>query len=80
MSSILPIKYSHVAPNWFPWQPQQLMTSLVATILDFQILKLFLYSNLNSENSKKTTFSDWNLQNFKIHCKVISIQAKIVAF
>ena len=47
-----------------------IMTSLVAAILDFQI---FLYSNLNTENSEKTTFSDWNQQNCKIHFKVISI-------
>ena len=46
------------------------MMSLVAAILDFQI---FSYLNLNTENSEKTTFSDWNLQNCKIHCKVVSI-------
>ena len=50
-----------------------LMTSLVAAILDFQIFKIFSYSNLNTENSEKTTFSDWNLQNCKNHCKFISI-------
>ena len=49
-----------------------IMMSLVATILDFQIFKYFSYSNLNTENSEKTTFSDWNLQNCKIHCKFIS--------
>ena len=53
------------------------MTSLAAAILDFQS---FLNSNLNTENSVKITFSDWNLQNCKIHCKIISILAKIVAF
>ena len=53
------------------------MTSLAAAILDFQI---FSNSNVNTEISVKTTFSDWNLQNCKIHCKVISIQAKIVTF
>ena len=50
-----------------------IMTSLATAILDYQIFKYFLYSNLNPENSEKTTFSDWNLQNCKIHCKVISI-------
>ena len=50
-----------------------IMTSLVAAILDFQIFNFFSYSSLNTENSKKKTFSDWNLQNYKIHCKVISI-------
>ena len=35
-----------------------IMTSLVAAILDFQIFKLFSYSNLNTENSEKTTFND----------------------
>ena len=50
-----------------------IMTSLVAGILDFQSFNFFSYSNLNAENSEKTTFSDWSLQNCKIHCKVISI-------
>ena len=40
-----------------------IMTSLLAAILDFQILNLFSYSDLNTENSEKTTFSDWNQQN-----------------
>ena len=35
-----------------------IITSLVAAILDFQIFKLFSYLNLNTENSEKTTFSD----------------------
>ena len=46
-----------------------IMTLLVAAILDFQIFKIFSNSNLNTENSEKTTFSDWNLQN----CKIVSI-------
>ena len=50
-----------------------IMTSLVAAILDFKIFNILPYSNLNTENSEKTTFSDWNLQNYKIHCKIISI-------
>ena len=52
-----------------------IMTSLVtwAAILDFQIFQYFSYSYSNAESSEKTTFSDWNLQNCKIHCKVISI-------
>ena len=50
-----------------------IMTSPVAANLDFQIFKLYSYSNLNTENSEKTTSRDWNLQNCKIHCKVISI-------
>ena len=50
-----------------------IMTSLAAAFLDFQIFKIFSNSNFNTENSEKTTFSDWNLQNCKIHCKIISI-------
>ena len=57
-----------------------IMTSLAAATLDFQIFKIFSNSNLKTENSEKTMFSDWNLQNFKIHCKINSIYAKIVAF
>ena len=39
-----------------------IMTSLVAgAILAFQIFNVFSYSNLNTENSEKTTLSDWNL-------------------
>ena len=44
-----------------------------AAILDFQIFKIFPNSNLNTENSEKTTFSDCDLENCKIHCKIISI-------
>ena len=50
-----------------------IMTSLVAAILDFQIFKYFSYSKLNTGNSENTTFSDWNPQNYKIYCKIISI-------
>ena len=35
-----------------------IVTSLVAAILDFQIFKFWSYSYLNTENSDKTTFSD----------------------
>ena len=35
-----------------------IMTSLAAAILDFQIFNFFSNSNLNTENSEKTTFSD----------------------
>ena len=56
------------------------MTSLAAAILDFQILKFLSYSNLNTGTSEKTTFSDWNLQNCKVRCKVISSYARIVVF
>ena len=30
--------------------------------------------NSNTENSGRTAFNDWNLQNCKNHCKVVSIQ------
>ena len=50
-----------------------IITSLVAAILDLQIFKFLSYLNLNAKNSEKTTFGDWNLQNNKIHCKIISI-------
>ena len=50
-----------------------IMMSLVAAILDFQIFKIFLYPNLNTENSEKTTFSNWNLQNYEINCKIVNI-------
>ena len=39
----------------------------------FKFSNFFSFSNLNTENSQKTIFSDWNLQNFKIYCKIISI-------
>ena len=39
-----------------------IMTSLAASILDFQIFNFFSKSNLNTENSETTPFSDWNLQ------------------
>ena len=35
-----------------------IITSLAAAILDFQIFKIFSNSNLNTENSEKTTLSD----------------------
>ena len=35
-----------------------IMTSLVAAILDFQIYNFFSYSNLNTKNSEKTKFGD----------------------
>ena len=35
-----------------------IIASLAAAILDFQNVKYFPYSNLNTENSEKTTFSD----------------------
>ena len=57
-----------------------IITSLAAATLDFQIFKIFSNSNLNTENSEKTMFSDWNLQNFKIQCKITSVYAKLVAF
>ena len=53
------------------------ITSLVAAILDFQIFKFFSNSNLNTENSDKTTLSDSNLQNCKIHCKVVVINTQV---
>ena len=50
-----------------------IMTSLAATISDFQMFNSFSNSNLNTKNSEETIFSDWNLQNCQIHCKIISI-------
>ena len=35
----------------------------------FQIVFIF---ELNNENGEEMTFSDWNLQNCKIHCKFVS--------
>ena len=49
------------------------MTLLVAAILDFQNFKFSSYSNLNTENSEKATFSNWNLQNYRIHFKIVSL-------
>ena len=52
--------------------------------LGFSKFPFFFIFEINTENSEKTTFSDWYLQNCKIHCKVVSIQAlflaKIVTF
>ena len=59
--------------NGFHGNYSNIMTSPAAAILDFQIFNIFPYSKLNTENSEKTTFSDWNLRSCKIHCKVISI-------
>ena len=53
-----------------------IVTSLVAAILDFQIFTFFSYSNLNTENSEKTTFSDWNLQINKINLKLSVFRRK----
>ena len=39
----------------------------------FSKFRIFFLFELNTENGEKTTFSDWNLQNCKIHCKLISI-------
>ena len=39
--------------------------------LGFSNFYTFLIFELNTENGEKTTFSDWNLQNCKIHCKVV---------
>ena len=41
--------------------------------LGFSNFQFFSYTNINTKNRNKTTFSDLNLQNSKIHCKVISI-------
>ena len=57
----------------FQGNHSNIMRSLATATLDFQIFNFFSNSNLNTENSEKTTFSDWNLQNRKIHCKIISI-------
>ena len=57
----------------FHGNQSNIMTSLAAAILDFQIFKFFSNSNLNTKDSEKTTFSDWNLQNCKIQCKIITI-------
>ena len=46
-----------------------IMTSLAAAVLDFQIFNFLIFN----ENGEKTTLIDWNLQNCQIHCKVIII-------
>ena len=38
--------------------------------LRFSNFQIFFKFELDTENGEKTTFNDWNLQNFKIHCKV----------
>ena len=37
--------------------------------LEFSNFQIFFIFELNPENGEKPTFSDWNLQNCKIHCK-----------
>ena len=72
-----PVYFQLIIVMWhligFHGNHSNIKTSLVAAILDFQFFHFFPFSNLNTENSEKTTFSDWNLQNYKIHCKIISI-------
>ena len=41
--------------------------------LGFSNFRIFFIFEWNTENGEKTTFSDWNLQTCKIHCKVVSI-------
>ena len=41
--------------------------------LGFSNFQIFFIFELNTENSEKTTLDDSNLQNCKIHCKVVSI-------
>ena len=41
--------------------------------LGFSSFQIFFIFELNIANGEKTTFSDWNLQNCQIHCKVVSI-------
>ena len=36
--------------------------------LGFSKFQIFFIFELNTENSEKTTFSDWNPQNCKVHC------------
>ena len=72
---------NHLLLNWFLWQPQQHSDVTSGCHLGFSNFQIFFSnSNLNTENSEKTTFSDWVLQNCKIHYKIISILVKIVAF
>ena len=77
MNNMCPVYFKLIIVMWyligFHGNHSNIMTSLVAAISDFQIFNFFSYSNLNTENSEKTTFSNWNLQNYKIHCKIISI-------
>ena len=42
-------------------------------LLGFSKFQIFFILEQNAENGEKTTFSDCNLQNCKIHCKFISI-------
>ena len=53
--------------NNFHGNHSDIMTSLAAAIVDFEIFNFFSNSNLNTANSEKTTFRDWNLHNCKIH-------------
>ena len=72
-----PVYFQFSIVTWhligFHGNHSNIMISIVAAILHFQIFKVFSYSNLNTENSEKAIFNDWNLQNYKIHCKIISI-------
>ena len=40
---------------------------------DWRLFFFIFVFKLNTENGEKTTNSDWNQQNCKIHCKVVSI-------
>ena len=59
--------------TFYEKSPNFVAVAIFVTNLGFSNFQFFSYSNLNTENSEKTTFSDWNLRNYKSHCKVISI-------
>ena len=62
MCNTCPVYFQLSIITWyligFHGNHSNIMTSLVAAILDFQIFNFFSYSNLNNENREKTTFSD----------------------
>ena len=76
MCNKCPVNFQLSIATWhlisFNSNHSNIMTSPAAATLDFQFFSIFFsYSNLNTEISEKTTFSDWDLHNPKIHCKVI---------
>ena len=62
-----------IETTWCPWQTQQHNDVTSGRHLAWIFKFSNFFSNLNTENSEKTIFSDWNLQNCEMHCKIISI-------
>ena len=44
-------------------------------LLGFLNFQIFFIFEFNTENDEKATFSDWNLQICKSHCKLVSISS-----